>query len=1249
MKEIARRLFSLFLSFVLVFSTVERVGVSAATTDTRYSVKHIQNGGFDENAGNYTFNANYTQPVKTAVPYWDTTAYNTTGANGKFEFFKGGSAHFNVTKSKYPNKPEYQKVAEGEVAAELNADEESTIYQRINTISGSTYTWGLYHRGRDITDRMALIIGPEQTVDPSKPSKSGQDQFVRITNWLKNQYGVTYPDIGCSKKYSVYTKPFAASGKFQNESSNEDENISMVESGEINQEWSIWVISSPYCNTSTEHTVNGWSSYGTNATNDFDDIIKGASSSLGYDCTYTVPKGQTNTLFAFCSYESGRADKGGAKDPTFGNLLDGMEFTLYHPLSTSITEGGEGGAGVSNIVIDNNILNGNALHTMQVDGKNCTIYTSVNNEGNLKDCVFSGAYVTVNNDDGTSSSKFVTVYTGDISGLSDEEIEKLSKQYFIKKDVTDADGKTWEYFYKTPIDSPTSVHLIYTKAPFVLYNSNGGQDYYFSPDNTVGGNLVGFADYFQKVFDKEVDGVPTYVDTSAYYNNYKIEDTESGKENIIPGNYISHAALPNKNWETNDDGTSPHKFCGWSTIGSDGKQIILDGVHTIEYNPTDGDGGQVSFTDSDGTISNLLLDASHGITLTALWKFVHRAQAQVLNSMTGKFYNSAIGGTVEETLISNELRSSDVKEYFQEVDGKNRVECVDAAGNAGDRIMFKANPDYANNYMFLGWYYREKQEDGTYKDVLRSTATSIAVTIEEGKLNTYYARFQKKTAPVVFHYTSTGSPKDYDYYEKSTDDIYGKYFQEVSFGSTATKPTGDPKSVKVWFTSPTERGSDYIFDFENTTITEKTELYAGPTFTYNYYNYFVFQEPWRLDTYGTLKFDGKYIDMKTDADITDYNVYMLKGTLGESAPTATSIKNNQKTIKIGMSVNNEKVIFSTLTNTGKVFHRIGAVYDDFYLFNMKTPIWVVFDFTYKGVTYTSTVKDRCLYNDITTYMKEAANGYYTSFPPETQVALRASQTTLLNSIKAMYDAVSTLGITEPTQYEKASSVEGLSHNAELDGKYTFSSTTAIRNIEPWGLKYTFSVDGQTLTNFADYGAVILTDKEGIFDSIKTDIDNPTGEAVTEETTTVESSAGENVTEETTTEERVPEVTSANESTTNESVPEDSTITLEDLLSNNNSVMYSKSKNNLYDGENGAVDIYYTNGMLASDYDKNTYVVFFVKDSSGNYYYSNIIKNSYQAIASSDTSEKATISRSIITYLDALAKYKGLLKQAENNQ
>lgn len=1186
-----KRLISLLLLVVMIFSMMDAslLKISASTAETRYSVKHLQNGNFEENKENYKFSSSYVQPDKSKVPYWDTTAYE-----NKFEFFKGGSAHFNQSLS------EYRNVAEGEVAAELNADEISTIYQRIRTVAGSTYTWGLDHRGRDTTDRMVLIIGPEQKdsngqpIDPSKPSKNEQDQFVRITNWLKNQYGVEYPEIGCSKKYTVYSKPFAAAGKFENEVSDEDQNISLVETGEINQEWSVWVISSPYCNTSGEHTVNGWSQYGTNASNDFDDIMKGAGSSLGYDCTYTVPNGQTETLFAFCSYSSGRLSGTTViPAPTYGNLLDDINFDLYQPFSTSSSEGGKGGVNDTDSELSNiTITSDKPLHTVVEDGECCTIYTSAHNQGEgLKDCAFQGAYVTVNNPDGTSATKFVEIYSEDISGITEEKLEELSKNFFILDSVADPVTGDRRYYFRIYVESPVSVHLIYTKAPFVLYDANGGQDYYFSPDNTLGGNLIGFAGDFQQVLDRVVDDQPVYVDTSAYYSNYEATVDDNGQEIIIPGKYFSHAALPNTNWETNDDGTSPHRFCGWSVLDADGKLVVLDGVHTIEYNPTEGNGGMVSITDSDGKISDLLLDATHGITLTALWKFVNRAYAQTYNSVTDEFEFSAVGGEVEETLIPDALRESDVKEYTQNVNGVDRVACVDALGNIGDTIMFKAIPDYQNDYMFVGWYFREKQEDGTYKEVLRTTSTSIAVTVEEGKLNTYYARFQKKTVPVIFHYTPIGSPADYDYYDKSTDNKYGKYFQEVSVGNLAVKPTGDSQSVKTWFTSPTERGSEYIFDFSQP-ITEKTNLYAGPTFTYNYFNYFVFEEPWSINTYGTLKFYGQYIDLKNDADISDYNVYILKGKLNESAPSPSDIKNHENTIKVGKSANNASLLFNTVTNTGYTFNRAGAAYDDFYIFNMKTPVWVVFDFTYKGVTYTSTVKDRSLYNDITTYMKESSNGFFTTFPPETQAELRNAQTTLLNSIQGMYDAVAPFGISEPSRYADASSVTGLVYDPSAENPYTFTSTTAIRNIEPWGLKYSFTVDGSTVTDFADYGAVVLTDKDGSF--------------------------------------------------------QDQAMSIEDLLNHENSVMYSYSNGNVYSGENGAIDIYYINNILASDFNKTTYAVFFVQDEQGNFYYSEIVQNTYNDIAANDTSEYKDVSQSIMDYSDALTNYLALVEQAKKD-
>lgn len=1201
-----KRLISCILALSLIFSTLVIVKTSASTKGKEYSKKYLQNGSFDDQKFD-DFKGYYYQPNRSDVDYWDTTA-----TDGRLEFFKGNSKqyHFNRTATNYPDKPEYLQVADGEIAAELNAEQESTIYQRINTISGSTYTWGLYHRGRDLTDRMVLFIGPEQydaskkPVNPSKPDANGHDQFVRITHWLKTQYGVDYPEIGCSQKYIVYSKPFAEKGTFKDEDpDNEDNNISLVETNEINQEWSVWVISSPYCNTSEKNTKNGWSEYGTRTyeegKEDFNDIIKGAGSKIGYDCTYTVPNGQTNTLFAFCSLSSGSLSQPNRK--TYGNLLDGIKFDLYQPVSSSITPGGVGGAENGNIVITSNIIAGNSMHSVLRDGEECTIYTKKYNDEKVQDCKFVGAYVTTNNDDGTSTTKFVTPYNGNISELTDAQLEEQSKKNFINKQ-TEVEGKTWDYYFKIKINTPVSIHLIYTKAPFVLYDSNGGKDYYFSPDNTKGGNLVGFANEFQRIFDKIVDGKETYVDTSAYYSNYTTKDKDDGSTEIIPGFYKSHAALPNDNWYKNSDGTSPNKFCGWSLSNSDGKQVVIPGEHKVKYDPTEVENsGMVSFTDlndqplkdSEGNeIGNLLLDASNGITLSAIWKFYHRAQAQTYSTNTGEFVNSAEGGYVKVTRMPDGWVSDDVAEYTQTVNGEERIEYVDAAGNDGDQIMFKATPDYQNDYTFAGWYCREEKADGTSEYVLRSVSSSIAVTIEEGKFNTYYARFQKKAVPVLFMYSQTGgvNEDDYDFYDNDDNHQYGKYQQQVPLGATATKPTGDSQSVTTWYTS-LDRNADSVFDF-STPIRTETILYAGPPYSFNYFNSFTLREPWSVDTYGTIKIGKKYIDLKTDPGISDYNVYMLKGSLGDTIPTAEEMRRDAT--KVGKNTNDSaNLIFNTVTNTGQRFNRAGVTFNDFYLFNMKTPVWVMFDFTYNGYTYTSSVKDRSLYNNIKTYMEEATNGYYTTFPPKTQDQLRQAQTALLNRIQGMYDALAVRGITESTKYESAVSVSGLTYDKATDRRYTFTSATAIRNIEPWGLKYSFTVDGHSFSEFSDYGAVVLTDKEGSFS--------------------------------------------------------ESEISVNELLNNKNSVMYSALSKNIYSGNGDAREIYYINNMLATDFDKNTYVAFFVKDSQGKCYFSDIVKNSYNSVAAADNSDDKIISESIINYSNALINYTNLVDEANNNK
>ena len=216
------------------------------------------------------------------------------------------------------------------------------------------------------------------------------------------------------------------------------------------------------------------------------------------------------------------------------------------------------------------------------------------------------------------------------------------------------------------------------------------------------------------------------------------------------------------------------------------------------------------------------------------------------------------------------------------------------------------------------------------------------------------------------------------------------------------------------------------------------------------------------------------------------------------------------------------------------------------------------------------------------------DAFFTTLPQDIQSELYKAQTELLKKIQGLYDAGVSSGITAPTEYSDASAVTDLSYDPTTDNTYTFSSTTAIRNIEPWGLKYSFKVANQTVSDFADYGAVVLTDRTGKLKE----------------------------------------------------------VSVSDLLGNKNSVMYSYSAGNVYNDNNGAVEVYYVNDLHASDFDKPTYVVFFVKDTNGKYYFSPVSQNTYYDLAYNDQS---AISQSIATYSSALTKYLDLIKQTGTGQ
>ena len=120
---------------------------SSAVDDESYS---LQNSGFELP----TISGNYQQPLDSNVPNWSTTAYGK-----KIELLRENTGVYIDGKKMSPKM--------GSEAAELNADEQSSLYQSVKTTPGSFVKWGISHHGRNGFDTMLLVIGPKQSVDPA--------------------------------------------------------------------------------------------------------------------------------------------------------------------------------------------------------------------------------------------------------------------------------------------------------------------------------------------------------------------------------------------------------------------------------------------------------------------------------------------------------------------------------------------------------------------------------------------------------------------------------------------------------------------------------------------------------------------------------------------------------------------------------------------------------------------------------------------------------------------------------------------------------------------------------------------------------------------------------------------------------------------------------------------------------------------------------------------------------------------------
>ena len=779
---------------------------AAAEEDTSNNRK-LQNGSFEEGQ---TFTGNYSQPDQSAVPSWSTTAFQ-----GKIELFRENK---NIYITGVTLKP-----TAGIYAAELNADEESTLYQNVKTTPSSVYEWGLDHGARNGTDTMALVIGPKQSVDPSKPSKDGRDQLMQMVDWLIAQGKTSVKtSAGLGERLTVYSKKFAASGTFADNAGNNA--FSLTPSTIYTEEWHIWIMASSRATSGT----NPWNSYGSNAEGSAGSGNGSGSTTVDLSkyYLYTVPAGQTDTLFGFVSVGYVDSTTTPDKAKTFGNFLDNINFQLYHPLSgSSTTHGsavvggsdgtteGEGGSDGHKVTVNDK------LATYVTDGQPLKIQAIVKKADADAGCEFVGVYYTTQDEKGNPKTEFLQLAGNEIEdtgSLTDEQ----KKEKWIKS--TNTDGDIIYTYYLENITSPTDLHFVFIKNPTITYDPNGGKAYVVERTYNINeaANVYSFK---PAVLTENTVGVDTVGGA-----------TPNKKTFISP--YVSHAA------EGQNDGW---KFMGWLLTGDKiektgekethvnedqlGK-LILPAVHTIACNySVDGAteegaaqhfniyNGNVSLTETinktgdevkgvtwnDNGVERAYANDHKGLTMVAQWRWLQAFIPQVGSGTN--YTDSANGGTVEITSVTDTsdtnynaaYNDNGGKSYHAETD-----ETVTATATAKDGFTFE------------GWYDAEGK--------LVTTNTTYTYVETKESVNTYYARFSGSVTQTYIRQVKSG-----DTWEDTTDNkigTLGRYTYTDAPGmpisSTATAGTG--YKFVGWYDSTGNKVADTMLTNNGATISYTT-------------------------------------------------------------------------------------------------------------------------------------------------------------------------------------------------------------------------------------------------------------------------------------------------------------------------------------------------------------------------------------------------------------------------------------------
>ena len=765
------------------------------------SDKKLQNGSFEDGP---TFPDKYSQPDQNDVPSWNTTAFQ-----GKIELFKENKNTYiqNVT----------LKPSDGTYAAELNADEESTLYQNVSTSPSSVYEWGLDHGARNGTDTMALVIGPKQSVDPSKPSKDGRDQLMQMVDWLIAQNMTSVKtSAGLGEQLTVYSKKFAAGGTFEDNAGNNP--FSLTPSAIYTEEWHIWIMAS----SKTTSGTNPWNSYGSNAESSAgSSSVSSKAVDLSKYYLYTVPSGQTETLFGFVSVGYDQSSTTPDKAKTFGNFLDNINFEIYHPLSGSTTthgsavvggsDGTTGGTGSSD---GHHVTVDNKLATYVVDGEPLKIQAIVKKVDAYDGCEFVGVYHTEQDENGNPVTEFLRLAGNEIEdtgSLTDEE--KAGK--WVKS--TNADGDTIYNYYLDNLTSATDLHFVFLKSPTVTYDPNGGKPY----------------EVERKYNTDEAENVYSFKPASG------VDEAQAGTKTLFIDPYVSHAAVgQNDGW----------KFMGWLLIGDvvggdltkfdqvNANQLgslILPAEHTIACDYTfagvngdtkaqyfkiydgnvsltkhidiDENGENVGVTWKDISETKAYANVHKGLTMVAQWRWRQAFIPRTYNISSVSYEDSDTGGTVAITSVTDTFG-----ENYNAAYNENGGKSYHAA--TGERVTLKATAK--EGYGFVGWY----DESGN----LIATNAEYSYVETQESVKTYYARFKESVTQTYIRQVRSG-----DSWTDITDDKIGTlgrytYTDAVGMPISSTATAGSGYKFMGWYDSEGKKVADNMLINDGATISYTT-------------------------------------------------------------------------------------------------------------------------------------------------------------------------------------------------------------------------------------------------------------------------------------------------------------------------------------------------------------------------------------------------------------------------------------------